>query len=78
MAESAAECAAPDLGGGSVAERLARMPARPAKPCDEPAYLVPGVTVSMAEMNLGLSVLLGVGLLVASARRGSAAVRALS
>ena len=72
------ECAAPDLGGGSVAERLARMPARPAKPCDEPAYLMPGVTVSMAEMNLGLSVLLGVGLLVASARRGSAAVRALS
>ena len=46
-------CAAPSLGGGgSIAERLARMPERPAKPCDEPAYLLPGVPVSMAAMNL--------------------------
>ncbi len=37
------ECAAPDLGGGSIAERLARMPAHPAKPCDDPTYLVPGL-----------------------------------
>ncbi|MBV8914247.1 MAG: disulfide bond formation protein B, partial [Acetobacteraceae bacterium] len=27
------ECAAPNLGGGTMAERLARMPALPAKPC---------------------------------------------
>lgn len=46
------ECAAPDLGGGTMAERLARMPALPAKPCDEPTYLVPGVPVSMAGMNV--------------------------
>ncbi len=46
------ECAAPTFGGGSIAERLARMPARPAKPCDEPTFLVPGVPVSMAAMNL--------------------------
>lgn len=45
------ECAAPVLGGGTMAERLARMPATPAKPCDEPAYLVPGLPVSMAAMN---------------------------
>lgn len=45
-------CAAPSLGGGGIADRLARMPARPAKPCDEPAYLLPGLPVSMAAMNL--------------------------
>ena len=28
------ECAAPHIGGGTIAERLASMPARPAKPCD--------------------------------------------
>ena len=46
------QCAAPSLGGGSIAERLARMPERPAKPCDAPAFLLPGVPVSMAAMNL--------------------------
>ena len=45
------ECAAPDLGGGSIADRLRRMPTRPAKPCDDPTYLVPGLPVSMATMN---------------------------
>lgn len=57
------ECAAPQLGRGTMADRLARMPARPAKPCDEPTYLVPGLPVSMAAMNLGLAAVLGVGLL---------------
>ena len=33
------ECAAPRLTGGSVAERMANMPARPAKPCDDPTYV---------------------------------------
>ena len=63
------ECAAPQLGQGTMAGRLARMPARPAKPCDEPAYLVPNVPVSMAEMNLGLSALLGAGLVYSIRRR---------
>lgn len=31
---------------------LAGLPERPAKPCDEPAYLVPGLPVSMAMMSL--------------------------
>ncbi len=52
------ECAAPDLGHGSMAERLARMPALPAKPCDEPTYLVPGLPVSMAMMNVLLDLAL--------------------
>jgi disulfide bond formation protein DsbB len=46
------ECAAPRFTGGSIADRLAAMPARPAKPCDDPAYLIPGLPVSMAVMNL--------------------------
>jgi disulfide bond formation protein DsbB len=46
------ECAAPSFGGGSIAERLARMPAVPAKPCDDPSYLIPGLPVSMVQMNL--------------------------
>jgi disulfide bond formation protein DsbB len=57
------ECAAPHFGGGSVTERLAQMPATPAKPCDEASYLIPGLPISMAAMNLlyalGVAVLLG-------------------
>ena len=45
------ECAAPVITGGSIAERLAHMPALPAKPCDEPAYLLPFIPLSMAAMN---------------------------
>lgn len=46
------ECAAPVFSGGSIAERLAQMPAAPAKPCEDASYLIPGVPVSMAAMNL--------------------------
>ena len=46
------ECAAPTFGGGSIAERLARMPAVPAKPCDDPTYFVRGLPLSVAAMNL--------------------------
>lgn len=57
------ECAAPRITGGSVAERLAQMPARPAKPCEDAAYLIPGLPISMAAMNLlyslGFAVVLG-------------------
>ena len=45
------ECAASGFSGGTVAERLARMPALPSKPCDDPTYLIPGMPVSMAAMN---------------------------
>jgi disulfide bond formation protein DsbB len=46
------ECAAPHLSGGSIAERLASMPSRPSKPCDDPTFLIPGVPLSMAAMNM--------------------------
>ncbi len=54
------ECAAPSLGSGSIAERLAHMPATVSKPCDEPTFLVPGLPVSMAAMNLALALALAV------------------
>ncbi len=63
------ECAAPSLGSGSIAERLAHMPSHPSKPCDDPTYLVPGLPVSMAGMNLLLSLALGSYLTVALLRR---------
>jgi disulfide bond formation protein DsbB len=46
------ECAAPHIGGASIADRLASMPVRPSKPCDEPTFLIPGIPVSMAAMNM--------------------------
>lgn len=57
------ECAAPRFSGGSIAQRLAAMPMHPAKPCDEPTFLIPFLPISMAMMNLwfglGFAVVLG-------------------
>jgi disulfide bond formation protein DsbB len=53
------ECAAPSFGSGSIAERLARMPATVSKPCDSPTFLIPGLPLSMAGMNLALGLALG-------------------
>ena len=58
------ECAAPSLGTGSIAERLAQMPARPAKPCDAPTFLIPGLPLSMAAMNLIYAIVFVVALVV--------------
>ena len=58
------ECAAPELHGGSIAQLLASMPAHPSKPCDAPSFLIPGLPLSMAAMNL-LYALVVLGLLVA-------------
>jgi disulfide bond formation protein DsbB len=65
------ECAAPHLSGGSIAERLASMPARPSKPCDEPSFLIPGLPLSMAAMNLLFALAFSVALAVSlSLNRG--------
>ena len=56
------ECAAPRLTGGSIADRLAQMPARPAKPCEDATYLIPGLPVSMAAMNLLYALALAIAL----------------
>jgi disulfide bond formation protein DsbB len=60
------ECAAPRFAGGSIAERLAQMPPRPSRSCEDPTYLIPGVPISMAAMNLlyalAMALLAGFGL----------------
>lgn len=62
-------CAAPTAGGArSVEDLMNSLAATPAKPCDEPTYLIPGLPVSMAAMNLAYA--LGVaGVAFAAARR---------
>jgi disulfide bond formation protein DsbB len=47
-----AACSVPDLRGMTIAQRLAAMPARPAKSCSEPDFLIPGLPVSMTQMGL--------------------------
>jgi disulfide bond formation protein DsbB len=46
------ECMAPRFSGGTLAQRLASMPAKPSKPCEDAAYLIPFIPVSMAAMNM--------------------------
>ena len=66
------ECAAPRLANGSIAARLASMPLRPSKPCDDPTYLVPGLPLSMAAMQalaaLAFSAILAISLRTRSTR----------
>jgi disulfide bond formation protein DsbB len=46
------ECTVPKFSGMSAAQRFAAMPARPAKPCEDPDYLIPGLPISMSQMAL--------------------------
>ncbi|MFC3126302.1 disulfide bond formation protein B [Pseudoroseomonas globiformis] len=62
-------CAAPGAGQARTVEQmLAEMQARPAKPCDEATFLIPGIPVSMAAMNLIYALGLA-GLALGAARR---------
>jgi disulfide bond formation protein DsbB len=63
------ECAAPKFAGGSIAQRLAAMPAHPAKPCDAPNYLIPAIPVSLAMGNLIYALVFAGGLVLALNRR---------
>ena len=45
-------CMAPRFHGGSMAERLASMPLRPAKPCDSPNRLFAFLPLSMSSLDL--------------------------
>lgn len=66
------ECMAPHISGASIAERLASMPARPSKSCEDPTFLIPGIPLSMAAMNMlyavGFGAVLGVFLRARPAR----------
>jgi disulfide bond formation protein DsbB len=63
-------CAAPTAGGAlSIDEMMRSLAPAPTKPCDAPTYLIAGLPLSMAGMNLIYGV--GLGLLaLALARRG--------
>ncbi len=65
------ECAAPQFSGGSIAERLAAMPSRPSKPCDEPTFLIPGVPVSIAAMNMLFALAVAAGVAILAGQRRS-------
>ncbi len=46
-------CLAPPVAAGvSIEDLLLSMAPAPTKPCDEPAYLIPGLPLSVAAMNL--------------------------
>jgi disulfide bond formation protein DsbB len=63
-------CAAPTAGGALTIEEMMRaLAAAPAKPCDAPTYLIPGLPLSMAAMNLIYGLGLGLSAL-ALARKG--------
>jgi disulfide bond formation protein DsbB len=66
-----ASCAAPSAGAAASVDDLMRSLApRPDKPCDAPAFLIPGLPVSMAAMNLAYALVLG-GLALNWSRRGA-------
>jgi disulfide bond formation protein DsbB len=67
------ECAAPapPPPGLSFAQRLAAMPAHIAKPCDDPTFLIPGLPISMAAMNLIFALVLTAIIALGLARRRS-------
>ncbi len=72
------ECAVPHAVTGSIAERLAAMPAHPSKSCDAPTLLIPGLPLSMAAMNLIYALVFAALLamfLLDRARRGGGAWR---
>ena len=62
--------ARPPVGAG-LDDLLRSMPSAPAKPCDAPTYLVPGLPLSMAGMNL-LYALGLCGVILMSTKRGVA------
>jgi len=55
------ECAAPHFAQGSIADRLRSMPARPAKPCDDPVYVIEAIPVSFAQFGLIYALALSAG-----------------
>ncbi|MCX7371518.1 MAG: disulfide bond formation protein B [Alphaproteobacteria bacterium] len=62
-------CAAAQAAGATVEELLRGLRAAPAKPCDEPAFLIPALPLSMAGMNTIYGSALGAFALWAARRR---------
>ncbi|MBU8538296.1 disulfide bond formation protein B [Falsiroseomonas tokyonensis] len=65
-------CLAPSVGASvSVDDLLRNMTPLPSKPCDEPAYLIPGLPVSIAGMNLIYALLLSAWILRRASREAA-------
>ncbi len=62
------ECTSPNFTGMSMAQRIAAMPARPAKNCEDPDYLIPGVPISFTQMDFGYALAIAAGLAIALRR----------
>ena len=62
------ECSVPNLTGMTMAQRLAALPARPAKPCEDPDFLIPGLPVSMTQMGLAYALAISAGLAISLSR----------
>jgi disulfide bond formation protein DsbB len=65
------ECAAPHIVGGSASQMLGSLPDLPSKSCEDATYLVPGLPVSMAAMNLlyGLAFFAALAIFLMRSRR---------
>ena len=64
------QAAARPPSGAGIEDLLRSLPSAPAKPCDAPTYLVPGLPLSMAGMNLLYALGLG-GFVLIWAMRGA-------
>jgi disulfide bond formation protein DsbB len=56
------ECSASNLVTGNLSALIASLPSAPAKPCDAPNFLIPGLPISFAMMDLILAAVCAVGL----------------
>jgi disulfide bond formation protein DsbB len=62
------ECTAPDLRGLSPAERIARMPLRPTKSCEDPDYLIPAIPITITQANMAYALAVAAFLAIGLAR----------
>jgi len=67
-----ASCLAPSAGGGaSIDDMLRSLAPAPSKPCDAPTYLISGLPLSMAAMNLIYALALGAFAIALALRKGT-------
>ena len=65
------QAAAPLSRDGSIDDLMRSLPAAPGKPCDAPTFLLPGVPLSMAAMNLFYALGLGATVLIFVGKGGT-------
>jgi disulfide bond formation protein DsbB len=58
------ECTAPDLQGLSMAQRLAAMPLRPSKPCEDPDYPIAYLPITFAQGDMLYALAIAAGLAI--------------